>query len=58
MTPLLSFRDVSFGYGVPDLISAYAASSGGLFTLHRGNIDAVYPNSLKGSLLREKALAH
>ena len=40
--------------GVPDLISAYAASSGGLFTLHRGNIDAVYPNSPQAQARKQR----
>jgi uncharacterized repeat protein (TIGR01451 family) len=31
--------------GVPDLISGYAGSSGGIITLHRGNIDSIYPNA-------------
>ncbi|MCI0485037.1 MAG: HYR domain-containing protein [Blastocatellia bacterium] len=31
--------------GSADLISAYAAPSGGVLTLHRGNPDSVYPNS-------------
>jgi uncharacterized repeat protein (TIGR01451 family) len=31
--------------GVPDLVSAYAGPSGGIVTLHRGNIDSIYPNS-------------
>ena len=32
--------------GVPDLVSGYAAPNGGMLTLHRGNVDAIYPNSL------------
>jgi hypothetical protein len=31
--------------GVPDLVSAYAEPGGGILTLHRGNIDSIYPNS-------------
>ena len=31
--------------GVPDLVSAYAGWSAGMITLHRGNVDAIYPNS-------------
>jgi uncharacterized repeat protein (TIGR01451 family) len=31
--------------GVPDLVSAYAGPSGGIVTLHRGNIDSIFPNS-------------
>jgi hypothetical protein len=31
--------------GMPDLVSGYASQGGGVLTLHRGNVDAVYPNS-------------
>ncbi|HKQ06162.1 MAG TPA: hypothetical protein VJ464_13585 [Blastocatellia bacterium] len=31
--------------GVPDLISGYAAASGGMVSLLRGNVDALYPNT-------------
>ena len=31
--------------GVPDLVSGYAAPNGGMLTLHRGNVDAIYPNT-------------
>jgi hypothetical protein len=31
--------------GVPDLISGYAGPSGGIVTLHRGNVDSIYPNA-------------
>jgi uncharacterized repeat protein (TIGR01451 family) len=31
--------------GVPDLICAYRAPEGGIITLHRGNQDAIYPDS-------------
>ncbi len=31
--------------GVPDLICAYRAPGGGIITLHRGNRDAIYPNT-------------
>lgn len=31
--------------GVPDLVCGYADASGGLLALHRGNVDAIYPNS-------------
>ena len=31
--------------GVPDLVSGYATSDGGVLTLHRGNLDAIYPNN-------------
>jgi len=33
--------------GVPDLISGYVGPSGGMITLHRGNIDSLFPNSAK-----------
>ena len=29
--------------GVPDLVSGYAAGNGGIITIHRGNIDALFP---------------
>ena len=31
--------------GTPDLVSGYAADGAGLLTLHRGNVDAVYPHA-------------
>ena len=31
--------------GVPDVVSGVATGSGGLLTLHRGNVDAIYPNT-------------
>jgi hypothetical protein len=31
--------------GVPDLVSGYAAGGAGVITLHRGNIDAIFPNT-------------
>lgn len=31
--------------GVADLVSGYAGAGGGLLTLHRGNVDAIFPNS-------------
>jgi all-beta uncharacterized protein/S-layer family protein len=31
--------------GVPDLVSGYACASGGIITIHRGNVDSIYPNS-------------
>jgi hypothetical protein len=30
--------------GIPDLVCAYADVGGGLLTVHRGNIDAIYPD--------------
>jgi hypothetical protein len=31
--------------GVPDLVSGYAANGAGIVTLHRGNVDAIFPNT-------------
>jgi uncharacterized repeat protein (TIGR01451 family) len=31
--------------GVPDLIGGYAGPGGGIITLHRGNVDSIYPNA-------------
>jgi FG-GAP-like repeat/HYR domain len=31
--------------GMPDLITGYAGAGGGVITLHRGNVDSVYPNT-------------
>jgi uncharacterized repeat protein (TIGR01451 family) len=31
--------------GVPDLVAGYAGPSGGILSLHRGNVDSIYPNS-------------
>jgi FG-GAP-like repeat len=31
--------------GVPDLVSGYAAGAGGIITLHRGNVDSIFPNT-------------
>src|SRR5437899_1050016 len=31
--------------GVPDSISGYVRSGGGILTLHRGNVDSIYPNA-------------
>jgi hypothetical protein len=31
--------------GVADLVSGYANSDSGIITLHRGNLDSIYPNS-------------
>jgi hypothetical protein len=33
--------------GIPDLVSGYAGPQGGMLTLHRGNRNAIYPNSPK-----------
>ena len=31
--------------GVPDLVSGYSYGGRGIVTLHRGNVDSIYPNS-------------
>ena len=31
------------GDGVPDLVSAYSTAGGGSLTIHRGNVDSIYP---------------
>ena len=31
--------------GTADLVAGYAGPSGGILTIHRGNVDAIYPNS-------------
>jgi hypothetical protein len=31
--------------GVPDVVASYATIEGGYITLHRGNVDAIYPNA-------------
>jgi hypothetical protein len=31
--------------GMPDLVSGYAGGDGGIVTLHRGNVDALFPNA-------------
>ncbi len=31
--------------GVPDLVSGYAYDGRGIITVHRGNVDAIYPNT-------------
>src|SRR5688500_6811784 len=31
--------------GTPDLIAGYAGPSGGILAFHRGNVDAMFPNS-------------
>ena len=36
--------------GVPDLVSGYTGPNGGLLTVHRGNVDAIYPHSPEAKL--------
>ncbi len=31
--------------GMPDIVAGYDSGNGGSFALHRGNVDAVYPNA-------------
>jgi VCBS repeat protein/all-beta uncharacterized protein/S-layer family protein len=31
--------------GITDLIGGYAGSEGGIITIHRGNVDSIYPNA-------------
>ena len=33
--------------GVPDLLSGYAGAGKGILTLHRGNVDLLFPNNLQ-----------
>ena len=40
--------------GTPDLIAAYATAGGGVVTVQRGNVDAVYPNSPEARERRAK----
>ena len=40
--------------GVPDLIGGYANRQSGIVTLHRGNVDALYPNSVEAQARRRE----
>ena len=40
--------------GVPDLLCGYAGSDGGVITLHRGNIDSIYPNAPEAKLRKSE----
>src|ERR1051326_1320190 len=40
--------------GVPDLVAGYAATGGGIITLHRGNVDSLFPSSLVAQQRRAK----
>ena len=54
MRPLsLTSGDVD-GDGVPDLLSGYGTSGGGVVWLHRGNVDAIYPDTPEARKRREK----
>lgn len=39
--------------GIPDLISGYTGAVGGIITLYRGNVDAIYPHSPEARQRRE-----
>jgi hypothetical protein len=39
--------------GVPDLVCGYASPIGGILTLHRGNVDSIYPNAPDARQRRE-----
>lgn len=41
--------------GVPDLISGYGSDSRGLITLHRGNVDSIYPEARQRQASTEQA---
>jgi hypothetical protein len=38
--------------GVPDLVTGFASAAAGTVTLHRGNVDAIYPNSAEAQKRR------
>ena len=40
--------------GTPDLVGAYATDGGGVVTIQRGNVDAVFPNSPEARARREQ----
>jgi HYR domain len=40
--------------GMPDLISGYAAPGGWVMTLHRGNVDAMFPNSAEAQHRKQR----
>jgi hypothetical protein len=39
--------------GVPDLVTGYAGAKGGVLSIQRGNVDAIYPNSPEARFRRE-----
>src|SRR5215470_5317815 len=38
--------------GVPDLVCGYRAQKGGIITVHRGNVDSLYPNTPEATARR------
>ena len=42
------------GDGIPDLVSGYTSGESGFITIHRGNVDAIYPYS-EGAMARKEA---
>ena len=44
--------------GVPDLVSGYTGADGGLLTLHRGNVDAIYAHSPEARLRKATGNVH
>lgn len=44
-TPLAAASDDFDEDGTPDLVCAYRWPRGGILTLHRGNVDSIYPNA-------------
>ena len=40
--------------GTPDLVGAYATAGGGVVTIQRGNVDAIFPNSPEARVRREQ----
>jgi hypothetical protein len=42
--------------GVADLIAGYAGAGGGIISLHRGNVDALYPNSAEARQRKQAGL--
>src|SRR5262249_46136416 len=40
--------------GVPDLVCGYRAQRGGVLTVHRGNVDSIYPNTPEATARRAR----
>jgi len=40
--------------GVPDLVTGFATFEGGSLTVRRGNVDAIYPNSVEANARRQR----
>jgi HYR domain-containing protein len=43
------------GDGVPDLISGYSHAGSGVLTIHRGNVDSIYPNTAEARKRKSNA---